>query len=799
MSSTDPTLPLTGLRILDLTHLNGELGGRILGDFGADVIRVEPTHGAPSRSMAPLTPGGDSTWFAWRNHNKRGITLDLETADGLAELHRLLPGVDVVIESGKPAAVAALGLDPETTAERWPHLIVCSITDFGQVGPYADHKATPETLFALSGWLTLSGSPDRPPLLIPGPLAWDLAGIYGCWAIMCALLKRRRSGRGQHLDVSAFAALTQCDSWQLPNMQHGLNNGNPINQKRQGAGMLYPAFATADGSVRLVVLSAKQWDALYEWMGEPEEFSDPSWREIVTRYMNADVLNLAWTNFFADREMVPTGKEGQERGVVVAPMLKTSDVLVSEHLASRGTFTDMAVGSATGRVIDGLMELNGRRAGVRMPAPRLGEHNAAVLGQPVSAISLPAGEADDDLPLAGLNVVDFGHGGVGVEASRMLAEYGADVIKVESRSKPDFIRVIMGGDITPSFATASRSKRSLGVNAATDEGRQVLHRLLAEADIAVENNSKGVMEKLGIDFATVHEINPKLTMASSQLMGSHGTNSDWIGYGPTIQAISGLSWLWNFDDGSPPPGSTHIHPDQMAGRIAAIAALVGVWDRDRTGVGLHAEMAQVETLMATMGDYFLAESIESGSVRPPGNDSTRGVPWGVFPCAGEDEWAVICVRSDEEWNALVITMGSPEWAIDERFATADGRRAHQGELSHALFAWTLARSPQQVTDACQAAGVAAAPMLNAFDHLSDPHLRATNFIRMVDQPGIGELAFDGPAIVGTDFPDVNIGPAPALCGDTEEIALALGYTAAEIADLVERGILEIREEPATPE
>lgn len=788
------TLPLDGLRVLDLTELNGELCGRMLGDFGADVIRVEPPGGAASRTMAPLTAEGHSAWFAWRNHNKRSIVLDLTAAEGRAELHRLLAGVDIVIESGKPGSRATLGLEPTAVAEQWPHLIACSITDFGQTGPYASLEATPETLFALSGWLTLSGSPDGPPLLIPGPLAWDLAGIYGCWAVMCALLKRRRTGRGQSLDVSAFAALTQCDSWQLPNMQHGLNNGNQINQKRQGAGMLYPAFSTIDGTVRLVVLSGKQWDALYEWMGEPEEFSDPSWREIVTRYLNADVLNMAWTEFFADREMVPTGQEGQERGVVVAPMLKTSDVLVSEHLASRRTFTDMTVGTATGRVIDGFLELDGKRAGVRLPAPAPGQHDNEVIGQPVTPVALPAGEPDDELPLAGLKVVDFGHGGVGVEASRMLAEYGADVVKVESRSKPDFIRVIMGDDITPSFATASRSKRSLGVDAATDEGRQVIHRLLAEADIAVENNSKGVMAKLGIDFPTVHALNPRLTMASSQLMGSHGTNSDWIGYGPTIQAISGLSWLWNFDDGSQPPGSTHIHPDQMAGRIAAIAALLGVWNRDRSGKGLHAEMAQVENLMATMGDFFLAESIDPGSVRPPGNDSTRGVPWGVFPCAGDDEWVVICVRSDHEWAALVDAMGSPEWATDPRFTTEAGRREAGGELSHALFEWTLPQSPQQVTDACQAAGIAAAPMLNAFDHLSDPHLMATNFIRMIDQPGLGRLAFDGPAIIGTDMPDVNIAPAPQLCGDTAEIALALGYSETEIADLVERGILEVRGE-----
>lgn len=633
-------LPLHTLRVVDATGLNGELAGRLLGDFGADVIRLETPEGSPSRTRAPHAPDGTSLWFAYRNFNKRGLVLDLPgSTEDHERLREILASTDVFIESGAPNGLARFGLDQETLERDFPHLIVCSITDFGQTGPYAGYEATPETLFAWSGWLTLSGSPDKPPLLIPGPLAYDLAGIIACYAILCALVKRRRTGRGQILDVSALEALAQCNSWQLPNMTHGMSRGGPINQQRQGAGLLYPSFPTADGVVRLVVLAASQWDALFEWMGRPEAFDDPSWREIVTRYINADVLNLAWAEFFKDMAMVDAGREAQDRGVVLAPMLKASDVLISEHLESRQTFVEVEVApGVTGRVIDGFIERDRQRLGFRFRAPLLGEHNDEVFDEVFAEERSPqaaSGTPSDDLPLAGLRVVDFGHGGVGVEGARMLAEYGADVIKIETRTRPDFIRVVMGEEMTPSFASSSRSKRSFGVNTKTARGQELVHDLIRTADILVENTSTGAMASMGMDWETIREVNPNLTMASSQLMGSHGVNAKWRGYGPTIQAISGLSWLWNFDDGSLPPGTTHIHPDMMAGRICSIAGLLGVLSRDEAGAGFHAEMAQVENLMGALGDFYLAESITPGSVRPPGNDSPEGAPWGVFPCVSD--------------------------------------------------------------------------------------------------------------------------------------------------------------------
>lgn len=788
-------LPLHGTRILDATDQLGELAGRILADLGAEVIRVEPPGGASSRTRFPLTPDGESLWFHYRNANKGSITVDPASSADLDRLRALVAASDVWLDStvhSNPSDPWSAGLhDAGFGAAQLmaddPELIVCSITPCGQTGPYAGHVHTDDTLFAMSGWLTLSGVPEQPPLLFPNGVAGDIAGIVGAYATLVGLWHRATIGGGQHLDVSAFEAIAQCNSWQVPNMTSALNAGRgPINQKRQGAGPLYPAHRTADGMVRLVVLSPTQWDALWEWMGKPEEFADDSWREIVTRYINADVLNMKWAEFFADKSAHETGIESQRRGCVIAPMLRPGEALDNEHYAARGTFTQVPVGASEATFVSGFMEAGGARLGIRQPAPPTGADNAASLPDRTERPA-PDGTPPGQ-PLGTLRVVDFGHGGVGVEAARMLADYGARVIKVESRNHPDFIRVVLGGDITESFASSSRNKRSLGVDLRTDEGQAIVHRLIADADVVIENNGTGAMPKLGMGWDELQKINPNLVMVSSQLMGSHGPWAEWIGYGPTIQALAGLSWLWDFDDDELPVGSTAIHPDHMAGRVASIAAMAGLLHRRTTGSGEHYELAQVENLMGTLAEFFAAESIEAGSVRRKGNDQPDAAPWGVFPCKGDDAWAVICVRHDTDWKNLCAAMGggpaNPAWDA------VDSRLADRGLVNHAVMEFTFDKTPQEVAERCQAHGVPAAPMLTAGSMLDDPHLAYRNAITPIDQPGIGPMSLEGPAFRGSAMPEPRCEPAPLLAEHTRDICAELGLSPDEVDDYLARGILQ---------
>jgi crotonobetainyl-CoA:carnitine CoA-transferase CaiB-like acyl-CoA transferase len=780
--------------VIDLADEMGAMCGRMLGDLGADVIRVEPPAGAPSRQLPPFAPDGTSLWFAYRNGNKRGVTADLRTDAGRERLLGLLAGADAFIESGPPGELAALGLDPVVLARRFPRLVACSITPFGQTGPYAGFAATDDVVVALSGWLATSGIPSKPPLLVPGSLASDAAGIHAVFAVLAALVQRSRTDRGQYLDVSALEAVTQLNTWGIPNTSATVNAGMAKHVVRSGDAALYPLIRTKDGMIRLVMLAARQWKAMWRWMGEPDAFADPMWEQTFVRLQNTDVLNPVFEEFFATMTMEEAAAEAQRRGIVATPMLKPGDVLHNEHFRSRGSFVEADVAPGIrARVASGFFELDGMRLGYRRRSPGVGEHDAEVDAAPAPS-SAEAPDPPRSRPLEGLRVLDFGHGGVGVEGGRMLVEYGADVIKVETSTYPDFMRIVLGGNMTPSFASSSRSKRSFGVNAKHPDGLRILHELAARADIVIENNSTGTMEDMGVGYATLRALNPEIVMASSQLVGSRGTCATWIGYGPTIQPFGGMTYLWAFPDGEGPPGNPAIHPDHLAGRLCAIGALAGVLGRAGRGGGGHAEIAQVEGVICTLGDLLLKEALVPGSVEPEGNDDERGAPWGVFRCSGAEEWAVVCVRDDTDWQALVRAMGGPSG--HEPFAHAAERLARRDDVNAFVETWTRTLEPREVMRRGQAEGVPVGAMLSALDQLSDEHLAAHGFLVPVNQPGSGPLVFDGPAFRATAMAPPRIEAAPLLGEHTRVVCReVLDLDDGEIDRLMAEGALE---EPAVP-
>ena len=789
---TAKPLPLTGVRVVDLADSWGPLCGRMLADLGASVVRVEPPGGAPSRHFPPRTADGTSLWFAFRNGNKQGATIELGTESGRDALRGLLADADVCIESSTPGVMAAAGFDFAGLCAEFPELVVCSITPFGQTGPYARYAATDDVVVAMSGWLATSGIPSKPPLLPPGSLASDAVAVHAVFAVLTALYQRRRTGRGQYLDVSALEAVIQLNTWGIPNTSAIVAAGMAKPVLRGGDSPMYPMIPCKDGAIRLVLLAARQWKAMWEWMGSPEEFADPMWEQTFVRMQNMDVLNAVFAEFFADKTMEDAAAEAQRRGVVATPRLEPAGVLKNDHFTSRGSFVDAEVApGVTAKVASGFFEFDGERIGYRSGPPILSE---PLLGGPVTS---PAPGVSDPLersmPLAGLRVLDFGHGGVGVEGGRMLVEYGADVIKIETHTYPDFMRIVLGGMMTPSFASSSRSKRSFGVNVKHAEGLRILRQLATHADIVIENNSTGTMTAMGVGYEALHELNPDLVMTSSQLVGSHGTCAQWIGYGPTIQPFGGMTYLWAFPDGDGPPGNPAIHPDHLAGRLCAIGALAAVLGRELRGGGSHVEIAQVEGVINTLGDLFAKESLEPGSVGPQGNDDDLGAPWGVFRCAPngdfDENYAVVCVRDDTDWQNLCAAMGQPVLAA--QFPTTAARLAARREVNALVAGFTRVRTPLDVMTRCQEFGVPGGAMLSTLDQQTDSHLVARGYLVKVNQQLSGPLVFEGPAFTGTAMAPARIEQAPILGEHTREICRdVLGFTDAEIDAAISSGALE---------
>lgn len=793
--ASNATRPLTGVRVVDTTDERGPLCTRILADLGADVVKVEPPGGAASRRLPPLAPDGQSLSFALRNVNKRSTTIDL--AADRERFERLLAAADVWVDDHRPSELDALGLDPEEVAARHPRLVVTAISDFGRTGPYRDFVATDHVMVAMGGMLCRSGVVGRPPLLTPGSLAYDVASTSAAFFTLAALWQRRRTGNGQALDVSVMQAVAQVTDWSMPNYTQIQAAGGLYGQVRAGSGPVYPLYPCADGYVRLIVLSPRQWHAIRAWLGEPEELQDDHWDSLLSRMsIQADILDPLYIDLFKDYTAAELADEAQRRGVVMTPVLKPAEVPTIAHFVERGTFGDLeAAEGVVGRLATGFFELTGERLGYVHRSPSPGEHDADVeadwSAEPAGSGATPARSH----PFEGLKVLDLGHGGVGVETGRLFAEYGADVIKVETHTYPDFIRQVSGGMMSPSFASSSRSKRSLGVNAKTDGGLEVLKRLAAWADVLIENTSTGTMDDMGIPWAVLHEVNPGLVMASSQLMGSRGPWKDWLGYGPSTRPAGGMTHLWNFDDGGMPPGSGAIHPDHLVGRMLAVGALAALFGRDEHGLdGQHVEVAQVETVINILGDLFLKESLAPGSVGPLGNRSERGAPWGVYQCEGEERWCVITVRDDDDWRALRAALGEPEWAMASALDTVDGRRAAHDEIDEHLAAWTSERTDRDVMTTLQAAGVPAGIMSYPSDLAEDDHSVARRFPVPIVQPPIGDLKLEGALFESTGMPDPIITPAPMLGEHTREICRdVLGMSDDEIDELIAAGALE---EPA---
>lgn len=788
-----PDLPLNGLRVLDMADERAELCGRVLADLGADVVRLEPPEGAPSRRMPPFA-GSRSTFFEVRNFNKRSAVVDVTSDAGRDRLLDLLARADVWIETTKPGRLAALGLDPIELSQRFPHLIVASITDFGQTGPYRDFEATDDVLTAMGGEIFRSGVIGRPPLLVPGCFAYDVSGVMGAFAVLAAYWQRVQTGRGQHLDYSILEATAQVTDWSLANYSAIAGTGAPYLEIRNGSGIVYPMYPCKDGFVRLVVLSPRQWHALREWLGNPEFLMDPHWDSLIGRMsIQQDILDPLYKELFTTMGMSELSAEAQRRGIVMTPVMHPRAVLETEHYKERGSFTSVTFDDGTsGQVASGLLEVDGQRAGLRAPAPAIGEHDAAIEASWPDARTAGESAPAPTRPLAGLRVVDFGHGGVGVEAGRLFAEYGADVIKIESRAYPDFIRLVSGSEMSPSFASSSRSKRSLGVNIKTPEGLDLVKKLIQHADVVIENNSTGTMSDLGLGWETIREVNPRVVMASSQLMGSRGPWASWLGYGPSTRPAGGMTWLWNFPDGGMPPGAGVIFPDHLVGRVCAVAALAGLAGRERTGTGAHFEAAQVETVLTCMSQYFLQESIEPGSVKPLGNRREQGAPWGVYECAGEERWVVITCRNDDDWAGLRKALGEPEWAADPALSSVEGRHLAHDDIDDRISEWTATRSDREVMETLQSFGVPAGMMTYASDQPSDPHLQARGYLAEVEQPGVGSMILEGPAFYGSAMDRPFIGPAPALGQHTRDIATSLLDLSPERAEeLIRAGILEV--------
>ncbi len=384
-------------------------------------------------------------------------------------------------------------------------------------------------------------------------------------------------------------------------------------------------------------------------------------------------------------------------------------------------------------------------------------------------------------PLAGVRVADFTWVVAGPVCTRILADLGAEVVKIERPDALDF------GDRRGGLSgSLMRGKQSVVVDLRHPGGVDVARRLALAADVVVDNFSARVMPNLGLDHDSLARDRPDIITVRMTGFGLTGPDRDQVSYGPTLQALTGYTLLMGEPDG-PPAGFGYSYSDLAAGNLGALAVLAAVWRRRRTGRGMCIDLAQQEALASLLGPLLLDRVAHGGVSRATGNGSQEGAdaPHGVYPCDGTDRWLAIAVRGDAQWDALRATLGDPAWAADRRFASAAGRVRHAAELDRRIAAWTRTQDAGAAMAALQGAGVPAGRVGNARDVcVDDPQLAARGHFVDVATPEGGTVRIDGPPFLLSETPAAVRGPGPLLGEHTDAVlSRVLGCDDDEIARL----------------
>jgi crotonobetainyl-CoA:carnitine CoA-transferase CaiB-like acyl-CoA transferase len=386
------------------------------------------------------------------------------------------------------------------------------------------------------------------------------------------------------------------------------------------------------------------------------------------------------------------------------------------------------------------------------------------------------------LPLYGYRILDLTTAGAGPYATRLLADMGAEVIKVEAPNNGGLPR-------SATFNHVNRNKYACTMDLGQPRGRELFLRLVALSDVVIEDYRSQVLEDLGLSYDVLRAAKADIILVSLSSHGRSGPERDFVANGADIEALGGLTAISGYLGGGPQKTGV-AYGDAVAGIAAAGAVALALWHRRRAGEGQHVEVAAWETMVGLIGEYVLGYGMNGRLPQPMGNRHSSMAPHGCYACAGDDQWVAIAVEDDEQFAAFCRVMGRPELAADARFADVVSRYRNQEDLDGIVGEWTRQVTPQAVTEALQVAGVAAAPVLSVPALFDDPHLRARGFWESVSHPDAGTWDMDGvPWRLNRSPAHIRL-PAPRF-GEHNDYVLRglLGLSEGEVQELVAGGII----------
>ncbi len=798
MADTHPDDRALGhLRVIELGDIPASYASRWLADLGADVIKVEPPGGDPNRLLPPFAGNIEhperSLTFMHANTGKRSIALDLGHASDREIFAKLLASANLLLEATALGYLDQFGFTDQSFSEEFSHLVVVSITPFGRTGPYRRYKGSDAIANATGGFLFGQGDNTKGQCTAPSHLAYQMAGAMAAMLALAGIRHGRATGAGQRIDMSLQEALTFANSSSIARYsRENRLERRPGGKAYGGAGT--NIYRCKDGRyVHFTTNMPHMWKEFAQnWMTD-KSLAGPKWENPRYRDEHADDVAQAFADFIGQFNADDFASEAQSRHLAAAPLNTIGEFVNCEQNLEREWFQEIdhpVIGKYKAPGAPMRLSLTPMR--VRRAAPLQDQHREEILGELQGKLNnVPKNKNDVSARrpmLAGLRMADLTQQYAGPLGTELLAYYGMEVVKIESAVVPSKERE------AAVHACMNRAKLGCTINLRHADGKELFKQLVAKSDVVVDNFSSGVLERLGFSFDVLQQINPGIVQAVMPGWGLTGPLKSWVAWGWQLLAYTGIMRLWGYPDSPMETRCKIAWPDRVGSVTMALGVLAALEYQTRTGRGQFIEAGMLEAQGSMMGPAILDYTVNGNEWDAMGYGEILGepyLPYGCYPCAGDDNWIIIACAGDDEWRNMVNLIGKSSWAADAKFAAKAGRKEHRDELDRKLSEWTHKYTVKQVFRLLQEAGVAAGIPSSGEELFYDIHLRARGHIVETEARPWGKITHHGlPGIPSFSKADAAR-PAPWIGANNDQVfGKILGLSAERIEELKKAGAIK---------
>jgi crotonobetainyl-CoA:carnitine CoA-transferase CaiB-like acyl-CoA transferase len=792
-----------GTRVIEIASgLSAAVTGRFFADLGADVVRVEALEQPPAHP-------GEGALLSWARAGKRTLQAPAGRRLGIEELDPLMAESDVVISDLSPLRWAESFPSLEAVSPAYPETVFVDITGFGRVGPYADYLPGDLVLLALSGYLFTCGLNDREPLRLGVDLVDIAAGVNAAGGAMAGLHHARRTGQGQVVEVSALRTmLSMAMSFPTSYSFQGTI------RRRSATGMVSVGIMLRCRDGHALVNTFRTPSEMLYVLLDDERLLDEKFGDYIGRELNQQEMAEIMAEAAAGKTMRELFEKGQELRLQNAMVQSPLQTPLDPQHGVRRFFQPLLLddGKTIRAPVTPVVPLGARDQHARPPGETLATSEGMKWRQEPTergAVAAPSQNVFEDL-----KVLELTFAWAGPFIGRILADHGAQVVKIESRRYPDTAR---GADLVDlsfgdndrwmdrslAYVIANPAKYHVGMDLTDPAAKEVLLDLVRWADVIIENFTPRVLPNLGLGWDLFQSVNPSAIMISASGFGQQGPYRDYGAWGWGLECQAGITHQTGYLGEADPLLFIPTMPDPLSAAAGVAATIAALEERRRTGKGQWVDLSQYEcATFATLIDIL--RDGETGTDRPrTGNRHAWRAPQGVYPCEGADAWVTVAVETDEQWARLCEVISRPDLAAADELRTHPGRYADHDRIDGAIAGWTRGRTKHEAMNVLQHAGVPAGAVQNAKDLHEDPQVQALEYFRAAWGSELGLRIWPG-TWYGMQRTPGDVRRGTSTFGEDNERVLRdlLGYEPEKVKELLSgeafSDVADGLQKPATP-